>query len=640
MRFAKWLFLIGTLLLLTAAPTLALGNVPAYEPTECWFDIPNGVDVECGWLTVPAVRSDPNSGTIRLAVGVFHSNNANPAADPIVYLEGGPGGNPLEVVPLVFNQRFAPFLDYSDFIIFDQRGTGYSEPALDCAETTELGFELLDQDIEPQEALELNNDALTACYNRLVDEGVNFAAFNSAESAADVYDLMRTLGYTEWNLYGISYGTRLAQTIMRDYPTGVRSVILDSSYPIDADLYETAPVNADRAFTTFFEGCAADAACNAAYPNLSDVFDTAIATLNAEPQLIQITNPFTNETYDVLVDGDSMIGLLFQLLYDTTIIPALPQIIYQVADGNLDTVALIYGSLIAQVDFSSPGMQLAVQCNEEVSFSDAQRVADAAQAFPRLQPFFEFSNLGPNIFTVCAFWDSGHAQAIENEPIFSDIPTLVLAGEYDPITPPSWGQQVSANLSNSYFFEFPGTGHGASVSGNDCPLNITLDFLRSPGAEPDSSCIAEMGAPTFVVPSGDGGEIALVSHSSETFGYTVLVPDGWDESAPGVFLRQESSVDQAGIVIQAAPVDADTLVSGLATQFGLPDVPEPVDTATYGSFEWTLYEFTLQGLPVDLAVTNVDGTTYLVLLISSPGERDSLLEQVFYPALESMTIGE
>ena len=208
----------------------------------------------CGYLIVPEDRSDPDSQPISLHVAVFTSESEEPAPDPIVYLEGGPGGHALEIVPFIFEDRIAPFLTNRHFIVFDQRVVGYSEPNLDCPELIALTHETLDQQLSVEEQRAGGLSASLACRDRLIGEGVNLKAYTSAENAADLNALRQALGYEEWNLYGISYGTRLALTAMRDHPEGIRSVVLDSAYPLQVDLPTSLLSNADRAFSQLFGG--------------------------------------------------------------------------------------------------------------------------------------------------------------------------------------------------------------------------------------------------------------------------------------------------------------------------------------------------------------------------------------------------
>ena len=467
---------------------------PVFAPAPCQFEVPAGQSVECGYLTVPEDRGGPGESTLRLHVAKFKAMTDNPAPDPVVYLEGGPGGSALRAMPFGFRVLVEPYLEKRDFIIFDQRGTGFSQPALDCPENTELTYELLGQHLSFEDEAAMLIEAISRCRERLLEEGVNLSVYTSTESAADLRDLRLTLGYDRWNLLGISYGTKLALTAMRDSPEGIRSVILDSSYPLDVDAYTTFLSRADRAFRVLFDNCIAHPACNEAYPQLESTFFQLVEDLNQEPVTFPITHPITGETYDFLLDGDGLVEFLFRSLYRTSLLRFLPDIILFARDGNYNTLSSLQGSFLRELDLFSIGMNLSVQCGEEASFSSLDEVIDSAKGYPRLRQYFH-TDQDP-IFTICQEWGAKRADSIENKPVSSDISTLVLAGEYDPATPPEWGQLAAKNLSNSYTFEFPGIGHGASVA-DECPLSVALAFLDSPTSAPDAGCISKMLSPAF-----------------------------------------------------------------------------------------------------------------------------------------------
>lgn len=164
----------------------------------------------------------------------------------------------------------------------------------------------------------------------LAAEGIDLKQYNTLTNAADLEDLRLALGYEQWNLLGSSYGTRLALTAMREYPQGIRSVVLDSTRPLQINESQT-PADAERAFQTLFRGCAADPTCNAAYPDLERVFYDLVEQLNTKPVTLPGIDPFTGRTYDVLINGDTMISTLFQAMYSTEIIPLLPRAIYDAA---------------------------------------------------------------------------------------------------------------------------------------------------------------------------------------------------------------------------------------------------------------------------------------------------------------------
>jgi len=460
-------------------------SVAVFEPSSCRFRIPAGVKVECGFLVVPENHSQPDGRTIRLHVAIFSTESDNPAPDPIVYLSGGPGQSPLKIAQFAF-EGFAPFMANRDLILLDQRGVGYSEPALDCHELLELSYQTVQEDLPVDEIATLATEAAGVCRDRLLRQAVSLSAYTSAQSAADLNDLRLALGYEEWNLYGISYGTKLALTTMRDYPNGIRSVVLDSTYPLQVNLFAEVPANATRAFNVFFDSCAADAACNSAYPDLEAVFFDLVHELNDTPVNVPITvvNRFTLERLDsALIDGNRMVEMLFQSLYISEIIPFLPAMIFGISDGDLELLGFIAESYISGIEFGSEGMYFSVQCGEEVPFRSPEEGAVAGEVYPEVQDWVDSDAFS----TICLSWGAGKADPIENEPVVSDIRTLILAGEFDPITPPAWGELVAESLSNSFYFEFPDVGHGVSLSGL-CGLDMTLGFFDDPTIEPDGSC--------------------------------------------------------------------------------------------------------------------------------------------------------
>lgn len=464
---------------------------PHFEPSECPFTPPFGVTIKCGYLSVPENRSIPDSPTIRLAVAIIKSRSEHPAPDPVIYLEGGPGVSALDGVSY---WAMMPFLENRDFILVDQRGTGYSEPGLHCPEYDDLISDTLDDLLDNEEAIRLTKEASLACRDRLLEKGIDLSAYNSAESAADLADLRIALGYKEWNLYGISYGTRLAQTIMRDHPEGIRSVILDSTVPIAANTYEAWPETTPEVFTTFFNGCAADPACSRAFPDLEAHFYELVDQADEEPLVLRMTNPYTEEPVDVPFTGDALINTIFGALYDSGLIPYVPLIIERAYQGDtrlLERYAELDLMLDAETDFSI-GMYYSVECYEEVPFNEYGIAQQASERHPELNKLI----VNESDFLICPEWGVEQASPLENEPVTSPIPTLVLAGEYDPITPVTWGQMTAETLPNSYFFSFPGLGHGTTLM--DCPQSIAMHFIASPMRRPNASCLRYMEGPEFV----------------------------------------------------------------------------------------------------------------------------------------------
>ncbi|NJM07598.1 alpha/beta hydrolase [Candidatus Gracilibacteria bacterium] len=247
----------------------------------------------------PRNRAQPTGASLALAFAVFRANN--PAPDPVVYLSGGPGGAALAAAAGNY-RSWRSFAPDRDFIFVDQRGTGVSWPGLYCPELRGATSGRSGLDAAQAEA-----DALLRCSQRFAAQGVAMADFNSAASAADLDLLRAALGYERWNLFGISYGTRLAVTMLRDNPASIRSVVLDSPYPPHENLYTAMPATLDQSLRTLFTDCATDARCNAAYPELENVFYTLIARLNAQPQ------PATLYGSSTMLSGDRLIDVMFRL---------------------------------------------------------------------------------------------------------------------------------------------------------------------------------------------------------------------------------------------------------------------------------------------------------------------------------------
>lgn len=480
------------LVALMVAPVMAQDAAPHTESASCWMTLPDGMeegkDVDCGYLIVPEDRTNPSSPTIKLAYTVLYATADTVKPDPIIYLSGGPGGNAVgELEGWVGTSYIAD----RNLVLLDQRGTGYSEPSLNCPE------------VEQGE-----DNAVQACHDRLVSEGVNLQAYNSFENAADVADLRVALGYEEWNLFGISYGTRLALTVMRDHPEGVRSVVIDSVYPPEVNSWEEYGANTADVFGRLFKACADNAECSAAYPGLEKSFYDTVDKLNAEPASYTGKDATSGESTDKTLSGNELIDRVFQIMYSSESIPALPMTLSEVANGNYAALDDLEAGGPAQSarrqapseDVSdSEGMNNSVDCQEEVAFNNEDKAITNVPANPPLLHDNSVSAI-QSTFSDCQIWGVKPADKIEAQPVKSDLPTLVMAGEFDPITPAKWAKSAASYLPNSTFFLIPGGGHGV-VDFDDCTKGIMQAFLDVPTAKPDGSCVSQIAEPAWVLPS-------------------------------------------------------------------------------------------------------------------------------------------
>jgi pimeloyl-ACP methyl ester carboxylesterase len=627
-------------MLTIAWPTVAQENLPRFEPVdECWMnDLPEDTAIECGYVVVPEDRSNPESPTIQIAVAILRSESTDPLPDPVIYLEGGPGGSALEFLALTLD-RYTPYLENRDVIVFDQRGVGLSTPALDCPEDVEFRRDNLDRDFTVDEYVAEYSAALTACGERLAEEGLNLDAYTSAENASDVAAIAEALGYEQLNLFGISYGTRLALTVLRDHPSVVRSAIIDSVYPPQVVLNDT-PLQFERSLNILFADCAADADCNAAFPDLEQVFYDTLVQLDAEPARFEATDAASFGQVDVVMDGSTFAGLIFQAFYATDLLGAIPDAIYQTRDGNYDFASLFTSAILLQIEAISSGMNMAVQCNEEYPFdTPASLQAVLERVNPALVDFSRYSLVDPAIFTVCeSFGESSTVDAIENEAVVSDVPTLVMAGQYDPITPPEYAQLAAETLSNSYTYAFPAMGHGV-VPSAECPQGIALAFLEDPTSEPDSSCITEMTAPDFITPN-DAPITAYTFVEYEGEGFTMQVPEGWEElTMMGIqaIARQSTALDQTALLVQVLPgAGVDLMLPLIAGQFGAD--PENTVERENGEFTWRILQGETQGIGAIIGLAEGDDQIYMVILTTDLGEQEFLYEAIFLPALDSFAL--
>jgi len=461
------------------------------------------VAIQCGTMRVLEKRDQPDSGEVELQVMILRSTAEDPQPDPIVYLEGGPGGS-ATVNLESWIDPVTPLLDERDVILVDQRGTGFSTPSLAC-----------DEEFSDATLFDTSASVLGECIARLDALGVDRSAYTTFENAADLEELREALGLETWNLYGVSYGTRLAMASMAVDPDGIRSVVLDSTYPLTVDLYDTLPSNGLRSFQAVFGACAADAECNAAYPDLENRFYDTIDRLNAQPAVVDGIHPMNGTNLKYRFNGDSLVSILYQALYLPEVIPDVPEAIDAAANG---TTQAIWDLLVAPV-FPDPdevaryqedaldigresfppsitdGMHLSVQCTEEVPFTDIAEVrADAEPLPPEVSVALIRSVV--SLETQCGIWGVPERDIAELDPLINpNIPTLILAGSFDPITPPEWGRIAADRLQNETYLEIQGIGH-AVIGGGECAGQIISSFISDPAAFDPNQCTIE--APDFV----------------------------------------------------------------------------------------------------------------------------------------------
>ncbi len=410
---------------------------------------------QCGYVTVP--EGPGSDREIKIAVARVFSRSRNPKPEPIAYLDGGPG-----IASIVELESITPLISAMapdrDIIFIDQRGVGQTVPELGCREDGEI------------------EDALPACYERL-SKKADLNHYSTLRSAEDIDRVRRAFGYEQWNLLGISYGTRLGLIVMRDYPQSVRSILLDSVAPPQTDFLAQIGLNGSRAIDRAFAACAADADCAEAYPGVATEFLDLVARLNEEPEKIG----------NVTLSGADVVKIIFMLLYSSTGVEVVPFLVHDLYEGDfsvfeklLDTPSLSGGGL-------SFGMHLSLRCAEDVPFTSREALEMNDAEVPEE---LRAGLTGAYYLDYCENWPVAPTPESEVQPVVSDVPALVMAGYFDPITPPAFAEEAFASLTNAQYFMIATESHGASFG--KCGAELAKEFFNAPESPITGACLSDL----------------------------------------------------------------------------------------------------------------------------------------------------
>ncbi len=620
------------------SPMPTVSYSPLFEETACPFEKPPGSNVTCGYLVVPEDRTKDPSHTIRLAVAVYHSTSDNPEPHPVIFLQGGPGGEAVQLAAYAYNFLVTPFLPDRDFIAFDQRGTGLSEPVLECEEVTKLYSQDIHGLISSLTRELVYSNAFLSCNGMMKVSGINLNAYTTAASAADVKDLLTVLNYQKVNLYGASYGTRLALVIMRDYPGIVETAILDSVVPVESNLFNQYPDSIESALKALFDSCAADAECHAAYPELEAVFWDLVAELDANPVTVT-TSYYPVGTITETVTGSTLLSTILGSVKSPTFIGTAPQSIDRIRIGDYSTLIAVQYSLPFAFEGISPGLYISMMCHEHILATSVDELkAISTRRGVKDYAWLPFYGDADDLFRACQSWGSTGPLLGENEAVRSDIPSLVIAGTFDPATPPFFAQQVASQLSNSYYFEFSNQGHTpTAVDESGCAMDTVLAFLENPAVEPDRECLDDLAPIDFIVPYT--GVPPQKMETSDVWGVTVDAPSDWFNLGDGFFFRGNSPLDITQIGVFQDFLTPEELVDwfslGAYGYRGLDTAPLQVGQRKANGLTWSLYLSTSNGRPVDIAMADYGRNSLVIMMFSNLDEHEALYKTVFLPMVDS-----
>jgi len=444
----------------------------------------------CGFVSVPERHDNPKGKMIQLPVAILPASDSNPSPDPLFVVQGGPGGSAFEIFPYLLS--YSPLAKARDIVIINQRGTQHANPELICHEIFDGIAEaaLLPAD----EALKLALEQIDTCKQRLVSQGVDLSAYNSLENAADIEAVRQSLGYDEYNFYGVSYGTLLGLHLLREYPEHLRSVILDGVLPPQVSFIAEVPINQQRVFNELFQSCLTDEQCSQDYPNLEERLINIIDQLNDDPETVNLRDSETGAIVQARLDGDILLDLLYQSIYLDHPYAIFPRIITDIEAGKYLFIEQLWSLVTFDRSFSE-GMYFSTICSEEIGNDLLKNEIKNLKPYitnyleEELQSYLDF----------CKVWEVSTVPMFMNQAVESEKPVLLLSGQFDPITPPEFADLVHASLPNSYNIVDPYGSHGVAFD-NECVNGITEDFLDNPTEAPDSTCLYSEDRRNAVVP--------------------------------------------------------------------------------------------------------------------------------------------
>jgi pimeloyl-ACP methyl ester carboxylesterase len=437
----------------------------------------------CAPFEVPENRADPHSRKIGLKLAIVKSNAQVAAKDLVVYLAGGPGEAATESYAQTA-PAFAALRKHHDILLLDQRGTGGSHP-LDCPQAAKAMKSSAAQAFDAGRVREQTAQCLAE-----VEKTSDPRYYTTTDAVADLEAVRHALGDPEFDLVGISYGTRMAQQFAGAHPDAVRSIVLDGVVPNQVILGEDFAGNLEHALKLQSGACVATPACKAAFGDPYAAVHALHDKLRAQAAQASFPNPTTFQPMDKPVTADTLAGVVRLFSYNAETAALLPLTVAQAGKGDyaplMGQSQILAGSLDSAMN---AGMQLSVICTED---------ADLMQPRPQDAGTILGSEIVDAIKAECSVWPHGTRPADFHAPFKSSIPTLLLSGERDPVTPPRYADEVLKGLSDARSLVAHGMGHSILVRG--CVPKLVGQFVSNlQPKQLDAACVKQIGpGPAFV----------------------------------------------------------------------------------------------------------------------------------------------
>ena len=462
---------------------------------NCWFEHKDDWPVsECGVLKVPEDYSKPQGRKIELPFIIFKANDPKKETYPLVVAGGGGPGGALgisEENKHAFDESawvnwYSSTIDAGrDLILIDNRGVGSSLPRLDCPEVEEASMESLDKELTKDDVVKLTIGAFGACRKRLIESGIDISQYHLINAAKDLEELRIALVIDQLNIYGVSYGSRIALEFERLYPDSTRSLILDGIYPQSVKTYEGEPRRNSEAMMRVINKCQEDSDCLGQFGfNLEERLSTFLEQLEENPITVHITSPVDFDPIDVVVTPDVFFDSLFSMMYDETVISYMPKYMYATFRGNTDYLTEIVRDYYVNeivIDSLDEGAYASYSCFDEIPFTDFTAARDALKKYP----FQYYSNIisFDVIEAMCEVWSVPVASPEFKNEYDINTPVLIYSGELDPVTPAELTKPVVESAKVSWEMEWPNISHGVMFA-SDCSDWTAQVFLNEPESDP------------------------------------------------------------------------------------------------------------------------------------------------------------
>jgi pimeloyl-ACP methyl ester carboxylesterase len=462
-----------------------LGSL-AFKPCSLPSPSPRGepLEAQCTTFAVPEDRSKPGGRSIALNIAwIPPRNTGDPATDPVFFLAGGPGQAAVATFPAlapVFND----VMKDRGIVLVDQRGTGKSNP-LNCKNEASDQF-----GSDPAAA----RTWIEGCIAELSAKA-DLRRYTTTDAVADLDAVRKAIGADKINLIGVSYGTRMAQQYTLRHPQHVRTVTLDSPVPNTLGLGNIFAGNLDSALQAQFALCKESPACKGRMGDPRAELQSVLTRLRANPVQVTYRDGSTGEEVTETMTADHVAGLVRMYSYMPAAGALLPQLIHEASQGRYANLMALAKMMQSDMqDAMSMGMQMSVICTEDAA-SMVTRAEDADTVLG--------NRMVEAMAAMCQAWPKGDKPADFNTPLKGDLPVLVLTGEFDPVTPPRYGEQIAnTGLPNARWLNLKGQGH--NVIGAGCMPKLFAQFIEKADAKAlDAKCLDKLAyVPPFTSNNG------------------------------------------------------------------------------------------------------------------------------------------